>query len=47
MNVANAGGAEWVRSGVRTEDKASGCQAPLSKMAQSKLCHYAENFEDV
>lgn len=47
MNITSAGGAVWVWSGWRMEDKASGRQKPLGKMAQSKLCHYAENFEGV
>lgn len=33
--------------GIEDGDKASGRQAPLRKTAQSKLCHYAENFENV
>lgn len=47
MNITNTGGADWVWSGLKTEDKASGRQAPLRETAQSKLCHCAENFENV
>lgn len=32
-------------SGLNIEDKASGCQTPLGKKPQSKLYHYAVDFE--
>lgn len=32
-------------NGLNTEDKASGCQTPLGEKPQSKLCHYAVDFE--
>lgn len=35
----------WVWNGLKIEDKASGRQAPLGKKSQSKLYHYAVNFE--
>lgn len=44
MNITNTGGAVWVWSGLKMEDKASGRQAPLRKMAQSKLCHYCREL---
>lgn len=47
MNITKAGGTVSVWSGLKMEDKVSGRQGPLSKTAQSKLCHYAENFENV
>lgn len=41
----NTSGVVWVWNRLKIEDKASGRQAPLGKMAQSKLYHYAVNFE--
>lgn len=35
----------WVQNGLKIEDKASGRQAPLGKVTQSKLYYYAVNFE--
>lgn len=41
----NNDGVVWVQKGLKIEDKASGCQVPLVEKSQSKLYHYAVNFE--
>lgn len=46
-NITNTSGAVWMLGGLKMKDKASGRQAPLRKIAQSKLRPYAENFENV
>lgn len=41
----NNDGVVWAQKGLKIEDKVSVCQVPLAKKPQSKLYHYAADFE--